>query len=885
MTTTIPQTPQTFLLEPLASATDPERVGNKVANLAKAMARGVRVPRGWVIPNEACQQFVERNGLAEQLEAFELGLAERDPAELEAVAQAVQGLFLRARMPAELRAALATLEAELRAGPWVVRSSACGEDSGGAAFPGMLDSILHVRDLAALEEAVRLCWASRWSARCLAYRVARGVDPGGMGVLLQAQVKAAFSGVAFSQAPYAGGEEQILAECCPGLADGLVSGQVTPSSIVIDRRTGTWSQADEGTPLPPAVSKALATELHSLALTLEEIFEGPQDIEWSFDTEGRLFIVQSRPITTLVVDTPNQPSTIYSCANINENYPEPVTPLLFDIARQGYQHYFRNLGIRLGLRRSRVREMEPMLAELVDCHGGRMYYNLSRIHALLRMAPGGEFLAASFDTFTGTSGDTKTDPERTWRGFRTVLGRVGQAAELLRIAAHMAWHAVRLEGGIKTFEARSDAFAADTNTEGLTTASAANLVRQLNRFLEIRRHRWFYPSLADASSMLSYGLLKRCLGRWVADAGVHNRVLQGGQDVVSAQPAKRLWEISRMVREDENLRTAFASDQSSTWLWQHVPQGPVREAFEAYLRDYGFRRSGELLLTRPSFQEEPEAVLDIVRAYAEQAQAAQESRGEEQSSRGESDVDEVLREVAGGPVRTTARRWLLRRLVRWTRKSISRRERARHKQALLYSRVRQIVLRLAERKDLPLAEDAFLLRIGEWDQWVLAKTLSDEEARERIRTRRSELDHWRTIPTPPETLELVEGQVWNAETDEAEIEASGDVLNGTGASSGVVRGPAAVLHDISEFAKLSDGCVLVAAQTDPGWGPAFFRISGLIIERGGMLSHGAILAREYGIPTVVGVAQATRRIPHGTPVVVDGNRGIVSLERPEDNDA
>jgi rifampicin phosphotransferase len=838
----------------LVKASDGARFGNKAANLARAMQHGLRVPNGRVLSNEAFQLFIERNNLQPVIDRANAAVASGDPAQLAPATELILTTFLAAALPIELTESLLSLEESLASGPWVVRSSACGEDSGNAAFPGMLDSILHVRNLPDLYEAIRRCWASGWSERCLAYRMNRAVDPGGMGVVLQEQVPAVISGVAFSQAPHA--EAHILVEYCAGLADGLVSGAVTPGSIQISRTDGRWTSVAEGEH-SIALSDAHIVALTEAAWALENLFQHPQDIEWSIDVGGQLFILQSRPITTAPVAPGSGSLQVYSCANMNENYPDPVAPMLYDIARRGYYNYFRNLGIRLGFSAARVRAMEPVLEEVITRHAGRLYYHLSGIHTLLHMAPGTGF---------------QRNPLRQW-------GEIG------RIAIRSVYHACRLESGIRTFEARAERFKQATETDLLARQRPSELVEHLNRFIDIRSNHWFYPSLADTSSMISYGLLKRVLQQAFPDdanGSMQNRLLQGLQDVISAQPAIRLWELSRSIRSNPEHATCFR-EQGSVEIWEILQRDPgyadVHRAILAYMEEWGFRRSGELMLTRPSFQEDPIALLDILRAYVVQEGVAQEARWKQQQATGDEDAREVLSLIKGRgwfPAAFALRQRVgLRLLIRWTRRSISRRERARHKQALLYSRVRRVALALGKRLELA-GDEVFMLTIDELNA-VVGGRLAMSEARGRIAKRVSDHERW-SGQFPEETLELREGETWrpvrklSTSLDEHAVEFAG-----TPACSGHTEGLAAVLHDISEFDKLSDGCILVAAQTDPGWGPAFFRISGLIIERGGMLSHGAILAREYGIPTVVGVERATARIPHGAQLELDGDQGVIYI--------
>jgi pyruvate,water dikinase len=320
--------------------------------------------------------------------------------------------------------------------------------------------------------------------------------------------------------------------------------------------------------------------------------------------------------------------------------------------------------------------------------------------------------------------------------------------------------------------------------------------------------------------------------------------------------------------------------------------GAFREALDAYLREWGFRRSGELMLTVPSFQERRAELIDILKGYV--------------AAGGESPAD-LLRRQAGEREAETARvlavlrrrklvpllPWpnratLARVLMRWARRSIALRERARLKQALLYNRLRRVVLavgrRLVERGSLESAEDVFFLTHQEIDDLLSGSAMFPGRVKELVALRMASHAEASAM-TPPDSFELPEGDDWSPRREQgppllarrAPTTDGAAVLRGVGACGGTVTGRAAVLGDVSEFARLAGREVLVTRQTDPGWGPVFPLIRGLVIERGGMLSHGAIIAREYGIPAVVGVRDATKRIGQGQVVTVNGDRGVVTL--------
>ena len=811
---------------PLADALDSGRFGGKAANLARLMAAGIPVPAGVVVQQPAPN--VEE--LAELLEKP----------------------------------------------PLIVRSSAIGEDSEDASFAGQLDSVAHVATAGDLRAAIARVWGSQRSERVLAYQRLRQKPLAGMGIIIQRQVDAAISGVLFTSSPL--NPAEMLLEYCPGLGEALVQGEVDPGRIVISRIDCHWRTLAT---TDVSIHASQIGKLADLAFRIEALFGSPQDIEWSIDTAGELWIVQSRPITgNGKRETDNGERQTWSNANVSENFPEPISPLLYSIARVGYYHYFRNLGRAFGIGARRLQTMDAPLRQIIGVHGARMYYNLTSIHAVLRSAPFGDHLAASFNLFVGSE-DTET---------RAVgpTYRLRQVVEVARIAAQTTWQFVGVSRRVAAFERTADTYASKTHPDRLASKSTRELLDDFRGFLDIRYHRWKNASLADAAAMVCYAALQRVLARACAShdqQALHNSLLKALPDLVSGKPALELWKLSRMIRNDRDLRL-LVENEPAIAVVQHVRTNPqfhaFRQAFDAFVESWGFRCSAELMLTAPNFQDEPWRVIDILAGYAALEGESPADLLERQATERLSETRAVLSTLA----RRSLVQWFgVRTLLRWTQRSIQLRERARLKQALLYSRLRRIALalgtRLVESGSLVRAEDIFMLTADEVELLASGGEMFPHCVRSLVDLRRA-AHAWVSATTPPDRIDLAYGSyfagvVGCSEALQGRPTNERDVFTGVGACGGTSTARAAILQAVSDTHKLSAGDILVTRQTDPGWGPIFPLVSGLVIERGGMLSHGAIIAREFGIPSVVGVKNATRLIEHGSKITVDGNRGIVRL--------
>ncbi|HEY6830560.1 MAG TPA: PEP-utilizing enzyme, partial [Gemmatimonadaceae bacterium] len=348
-----------------------------------------------------------------------------------------------------------------------------------------------------------------------------------------------------------------------------------------------------------------------------------------------------------------------------------------------------------------------------------------------------------------------------------------------------------------------------------------------------------------------------------------------------------LWELSRVVRADRQLHVLLERETPSRVL--QVSASDARFAhfhrqLTKYLDNWGFRCSEELMLDSPSFQEDPAPVIDMLRAYARVEGPSPAESMRRQAAERDIETQRVLAELRGRvvsrglPIGCAA---LLRALLPRTHAAIRYRERVRLKQALLYSRCRRIALALGEglarRQLIASAGDAFFLTADELIDIASGGAQLPSATRAMVAARRAEFER-ESAASPPDSFTLEAGEYFSALASDA---ATGDghdaPLRGIPACGGQARGRATILSSATEAERLARGDVLVTRQTDPGWGPVFFLISGLVIERGGMLSHGAIIAREFGIPCVVGVKNAMQRIRVGATIDVNGDSGAVHV--------
>jgi pyruvate,water dikinase len=733
------------------------------------------------------------------------------------------------RPPADaIRAAWARLGA-----PAAVRSSSTAEDSRDASFAGQHRTVLDVRTAEQLEEALALCLRS--AAAATPYAGAMGAAPGLMAVLVQRLVEPRVAGVAFTRHP--ADPSRLLVEAHRGRGEALVSGAVTPERYVVDRDTGSLHDGPGDASLDGAALAAVV----ALASRIEAVLGAPQDVEWALGADG-MALLQSRPITVEDEDVPDPRIRRLTRANVGEVLPDPVTPLTWTTVGSFLEHAFREVAARAGL--LLPGDSLPFLV----LHRRRLYLNLDACLEVAARVPG---LAAA-------------DAERLLlgggaRGHASLPLTVSSVARFARVAWCLLRLRARLPLEIVDAERRVRSLTPRTEIE---RADRSRLRSLLLRFMEVGRAVAVTHVATSGASGLRLALLARVLSRRPGDPVDRvNRLVGALDDVESAAPALALAALAGQARGEpqwlEWLRRARRGGPATT---SDAPPA-LRRALGVFLESFGHRAFSEGELSAPAWEDDPGPILDALRTLASASHPPGLSRRAAAALR-EADEEALLSRL--GPLR----RALARRVLAGARAGVRQRE---HTKSLAVALVRhgRLLARaggrlLAATGALPREEDVFFLRWGE-----LLRALEDGRpvAAPLLRRRRKRHEGEGALPAPRE-VDLAGKDVRAGE--------DGPGLRGIGVSPGVGLGPARVLRP-GEVPRLEPGEVLVTPVLDAGFAPLLVSAAGAVAEIGGLLSHGAVVARELGVPCVVDVRDATRRIGPGARVLVDGRRGEVRL--------
>ena len=768
-----------------------------------------------------------------------------------------------------LEGALDAALAELCPGgePVAVRSSAADEDGAERSFAGQLESYLFVPHAQVAARAADV-WRSAGAERVRAYRAQRGGKAQARvpAVLVQRMIDAELAGVAFSADPVSGRRALAVVAAAPGVGAGVVSGERDADSYHVSREGRVLERRIVGA--APCLSDAQAAQVADLARECARHFGRPQDVEWAI-RGGRLWLLQSRPITSLAgLADPDGELAIWDSSNIAESYGGLTTPMTFSFIRRCYEHAYRELGRLGGVPEEEIRANDDAYRRMLGFVRSRVYYNLVSWYRLLALAPGFRHNRQFLDEMLGVR-------ERPELAVLAPLHKRLGCAALARQGARMLGHFLALERTNGRFQRRLDAALAapPVALADMRVDELVGYYRSLERELLVR---WDAPLVNDFFAMIFHGLLRRLVARWLApgDAGLDNHLLSGESGIVSVEPVRRVREMARAAAAAPGLAELLRT--GSAWeALAGLRQSPqLHQAYLDYLARFADRCPEELKLESVPLDQDPLPLLRAVGYLAGAAPAAEEGGRTSLRRAAELRVAAALR---ARPLRRAAFAWVLRH----ARRRVRDRENLRFERTRLFGRVRAIVAELGRRLHaLGLLEDPRDVYHQELEELLgfVDGTATSGDLRGLCALRKAELERHRHAGAPPRRFETRGlGQIEHglaATARQGCAEGGGESRSGTGCCPGVVRGRARVV-EAAEGARLLPGEILVAERTDPGWVMLFASAAGLVVERGSLLSHAAIVAREMALPAVVGLAGACQWLRDGDLLELDGASGLV----------
>lgn len=874
-----------------------ENAGGKGMNLARLTRAGFDVPRGFIISTDAYREFVSANRWLPEILSGASGLAAEDASALDRVSAQIRAAFSAGKLPDELEAGIRAAYADFANQPVAVRSSATAEDLPDLSFAGQQDTYLNVVGAEQLLNAVVNCWSSLWTARAIGYRIRNGIDhsEAALAVIVQEMVPSEASGVLFTANPLTGLRSESVIDATLGLGEALVSGQVEPDNYVVDtlnkrivtktlgaKKLSTRSKVgggvetiDERAEDHQALDDEQILALAALGQQIQNEYNFPQDIEWAL-AENKLYILQARPITSLfpVPEVSFDPLVVWFSFGAAQGLVGPMTPLGIDTA----------LHVVAGASRLFGHALKPEEVRVFASAGERIWI---RISDLIQNPVGNRLLSGAMGIIEPSAGKIlqalMADP-RLHKGegqvkFDTV-GRVGKFG--LPISMRLGRNVIQPEDARTRFDALINSYLASAKI-----APASDRFGRLMNVVTFMREyiggalRFLLPHFIPmfGPAIASLNMLREIAG---GDQALAFEITRSLPRNVTTEMDLTLWQTAQRIREDSESAELFRSSDAQT-LARHYVNGilpsAAQSAISTFMEKYGMRGVGEIDFGQPRWREDPTPIMHTLQSYLNIEEAF---APDAVFTKGERAAHEAIEKLAakmrqqGGPtgwlrekqVRAASRRVRLMMGARESPKFFVIRLMGIARKALLEAGAEFVDAGTIER-----ADDLVFLKLKELE--ALARN-EDRDWKALVAERRATYERECRRRQVPRVL-VSDGRAFyeglGSDTD------TSDVITGSPVSPGVAEGVVHIILD-PRGAQLAPGEILVCPGTDPAWTPLFMVAGGLITEVGGMMTHGSVVAREYGIPAVVGVHQATTRLQDGQRIRVDGTAGkIVILDQ------
>ena len=926
-----------------------ELIGGKGKSLARMASTGMSVPSGFYLTTSAYKDFVEKNNLQKAIIDFAkpeiIGKTVSFESASKHIQELIKGVELSDEITNEIQQAYGELNGQNPA--VAVRSSANAEDLPDLSFAGQQDTYLNVHGDEALITAIRDCWASLWTPRAISYRHQMGIkqETVAMAVVVQIMVPSDVSGILFTANPVNGERSEIIINSSFGLGEAVVGGQVTPDTYVVDRKTLTVKESiigpkaqkiissdKQGTILQDvsehersqsSLSEKSLKELTSVALNIEQKFEGvPQDIEWAI-SDNKLWLLQSRPITNLppqpieVVWEPIPPAQILARRQIVENIPDPVCPL------------FEELYLTKGLETP----AKGQIRKSFFVGGGPMFVTVNGFAYQRFDFPQVVDVQKEMDKAV-TEKEKEDTIARIWKEWDDLYAQMIKKAnptmeqhdlnlflaELSSedLKAYNEWiekvdikdiaHEVTMpESKNPTYVAFNKTQVNEKQIKGWSEKAMPNLLATVEKWRKINIETApdevllkGISELAIAGGMYwssnashTFGVAKSTddqlqtfLRENLPDHNFTSGHFLSGFKSKTLEANEHMYKIAKQIQEDEalyELVVTTPSKQVMNALQNHPDSGPVVKAIEEYLKIYGhLGYSLDFVESLPI--EDPSGLLSSLKTMVTAKDYKPQKHEIDAKEKREQAVQKIEQLLDG------LQYWQFRYRNWFTHRFYFIREEVMFYLTSGWPTLRLLASELGERLvdvgTINIPDDVFYLITEELTKAINARKENKAIPEyQQLTSERRELREARKRLHPPGTIPEDASNNPGVSFKETQVknDPNSDILKGIPVSPGTVTSPASLINSPAEFDQMQPDSILVCSMTNPAWTPLFAHASGLVTDMGGILGHGSIVAREYGIPAVVGTGSSTQRVKHGQTITVDGDAGTVALIQDETN--
>jgi len=854
-----------------------EKIGGKGKNLVYLLQEKFPVPAGFIVETTAYKKFFKENNLGGFINKILKTINFEEYNEIEKASQQIKEKIIEAQMSDELENKVVDKWVNLDKAPVAVRSSATAEDLENTSFAGQHDSFLNITNRQQLISKIKECWASLWNTRAIFYRHKNNIiqkeNKISMAVIVQKMIKSQKAGILFTANPLNNHRGQFLINSSWGLGEAVVSGIVTPDRFVLSKNEGKVIEKDifeknvqvvyhkngtRQTKVPeelisnPSLTSSELKELYNLAKDIDNYYKKPMDIEWAIK-EGKCYLLQARAITGLypLPDKISDPEKsglelYFSFTRIAQGITNPMTPMGLEIQRLEMWATLINLGFATG-----------KYPEAFKTAGGRVYWNITK---LLRNPK-------HWDRVGGFLAEKDPVAEQVLLDFLdTNKKEITQKNEKINLSfkffVFLAGFFKKVIGAIMQPDRAPERSIAlvEKHIEGIKEKEkqAETIKEKLHLIEEIMKKSmkvmlyqcsYFFPGYLGLNFIEDQK-------EWLNDKKLLDQIIQALPHNPTSQMNFQLAEIACKLKENNER--------------PHEDHSLIRN----FLSEFGHRSNNELDVGCPNWQEDPEYIVGLINSYVEQnpKKRLQELKKQEREANNAINIlTKKVREEKG-----IIASWKIKLACKYLRKTLGLRERPKFDQIRSFALIRNILQDIGQK----LVDQGQLENINDVFYLNFSQILKGEGPYHKIvENQKSHLENFQEIKTIPRFIVNTGECLYDTDRQNN----SNNELQGVPVSSGEYSGIVKVINDPKK-AILQEGEILVTHSTDPSWTPLFLKAGALIMETGGAISHGGIVAREYGIPAVAGIEHISEKLRTGDCVEVNGNSGIVKISRRTSDD-
>lgn len=768
-----------------------------------------------------------------------------------------------------------------------VRSSAVDEDGMEHSFAGQFETFLFVTIDELIEKIKQVCQSAQ-SDRVKKYRAEKGLDSHqGMAVIIQEMIDSDVSGVAFGINPVSGNRSEKVINAVFGLGEGLVSGELNADQFCVSNSKITATivakthavkfNENNGTELieiqPESQLNASLSDdqLLKIEKVLSSLFlhyKSYQDIEFAF-YKGELFLLQTRPITTvsLLPDTSSD-YIIWDNSNIIESYPGVSSPMTFSFINPVYEAVYRQFASMMGVKEQEIEANKFIFENMLGYLNGRVYYNLLSWYKALALLPGYSLNAEFMEKMMGVK-------ERFELKNVKKYSKLQEYIRIVRMGSKLVKNMLQLPKMKRKFVEEFNQTLEKYNAIDFYALPSFEIMLLFNEFENTLLKKWKAPLVNDFFAMIYFGVLQKLVVKYhlPESSTIHNDLISSSNDIISTQPIIKCLELSEQILNDASLSHLFIhADAQRIWNELNKENNALIEKIKEYISTFGNRCVGELKLETITYEEDPVSLIAVLKSYVKQGATSANFLSSQQD----------IRFAAEKKAKLALRNKWIKRMVfhfflKRARQTVSDRENLRFERTRAFGMIRRMInaigLKLAAENCIQDPRDIYFLTKSELFDFIKGTSVQ-ANLKNLIALRKAERENVEKeqMSERIETYGIVNSGNSFREKDQSN-DFSGD-FSGVPCCAGIVKSRVQVIHHPSETESLN-GDILVTSSTDPGWVLLFPTASGILVERGSLLSHSAIVSREMGKPCIVGISNLLQHLKTGDWVEMNGSTGEI----------